>query len=267
MGALLKARGVDVRRGRRFVLRHVDCLLRPGALVQLVGANGSGKTSLLRVFAGLAAPAAGTVTRRGGCAFVPEKATLVPAMRCGEWLGTMRALRGREPLDWNDAVTASGLDASVLGRAGGALSKGMLQRIAVLEALHSGASLLLLDEPFSGLDGAGRAWLAAALAARVADGAAIVLIDHSDAAGTALAVTATLTIEAGRCRWSALAPAAPASVAVSTEALIAVRAIHSDGRIHAATAAASESDALLGTLLAGGWHIEEVRPCGPSSGI
>src|SRR6478609_7393198 len=100
MGALLEARGVVVRRGRREVLREVDCDLAPGSLVRLAGANGSGKTSLLRVLAGLAEPAAGTVARRGGCAFVPEKVLLAPALRCGEWLTAMRALRGAPPLDW-----------------------------------------------------------------------------------------------------------------------------------------------------------------------
>ncbi len=148
------------------------------------------------------------------------------------------------------------------------LSKGMLQRIAVLEALHSAAPALLLDEPFSGLDGDGREWLATALASRVAGGAAVVLIDHSEASGATLAVTATLAIENGRCRRLE-APRVPTPVAAASAAggLVAVRASHPDGRTFAATAAAGGSDELLGELLAAGWHIEEVRACAPSSAI
>ena len=55
----------------------------------------------------------------------------------------------------------------------------MLQRVALLEALQSGCPLLLLDEPFSGLDDDGRNWLAAQVAERLDAGAAVLLTDHS----------------------------------------------------------------------------------------
>ena len=69
----------------------------------------------------------------------------------------------------------------------------MLQRLALLEALQAGCPLLLLDEPFSGLDDAGRAWLAGQLAERVDAGAAVLMTDHSGAAAgrVALAVMGT----------------------------------------------------------------------------
>jgi manganese/iron transport system ATP-binding protein/manganese/zinc/iron transport system ATP- binding protein len=149
---LLEAGALTIRRGRRTVLSGVALTVAPGAAVHVAGANGSGKTSLLRVLAGLAAPRAASLVRHAACAFVPEKVRLVPALRCGEWLRAMRALRGLTSTDWATAAAASGLDPAVLDRPAATLSRGMLQRVALLEALQAGCPLLLLDEPFSGLD-------------------------------------------------------------------------------------------------------------------
>jgi heme exporter protein A len=154
---LLECSALAVRRGRRTVLSGVDLALHAGAAIHLAGPNGSGKTSLLRVLAGLAAPGAGHVRRHGVCAFVPEKVALAPALRCREWLAAMRGLRGLQATDWRSALADGGLEPEVLDRPAAALSKGMLQRVALVEAIHSGCPLLLLDEPFAGLDADGRA--------------------------------------------------------------------------------------------------------------
>jgi ABC-type multidrug transport system ATPase subunit len=90
---------------------------------------------------------------------VPEKVRLAPALRGGEWLRAMRALRGLNATDWPAAAEASGLDPAVLDRPAATFSRGMLQRVALLEAVHAGCPLLLLDEPFSGLDADGAALL------------------------------------------------------------------------------------------------------------
>ena len=137
------------------------------------------------MLAGLAAPRAGTLRRHAACAFVPEKVRLAPALRCGEWLRAMRALRGLTATDWGAAARASGLEPAVLNRPASTLSRGMLQRVALLEALQSGCPLLLLDEPCSGLDDDGPAWLAARVAERVEAGAAVLLTDHSGSAAGA----------------------------------------------------------------------------------
>src|SRR6188768_1979049 len=97
---MLEARSLTVVRGRRTILTGIDLELAAGEAVHLAGANGSGKTSLLRVLAGLADPRAGSVRRRGSCAFVPEKVALAGAIQAGEWLAAMRRLRGEAPLDW-----------------------------------------------------------------------------------------------------------------------------------------------------------------------
>src|SRR3954447_5182647 len=189
---LLEAGALTVRRGRRTVLSGVGLTVDARHAGHLAGPNGSSKTSLLRVPAGLAAPRAGTVRRHGTCAFVPEKVRLAPALRAGEWLRAMRALRGLTPTDWPAPPEASGLEPALLDRPAGTFSRGMLQRLALLEALHAGCPLLLLDEPFSGLDDDGRAWLAGGLAERLDGGAAVLLTDHSGAAAGRLALSGVL---------------------------------------------------------------------------
>ena len=134
---LLVADGLAVRRGRRTILSGVSVVLAPGDAVHLAGANGSGKTSLLRVLAGLSRPAAGRLARRAAAAYVPERVQLVPALRCGEWLDAMRRLRRLPPRPWAEDVEAAGLAPAVLGLPAGRASKGMLQRVALIEALAS----------------------------------------------------------------------------------------------------------------------------------
>jgi heme exporter protein A len=192
--ALLEAADLRVRRGRRTVLDGIGLALSAGDVVHLRGGNGAGKTSLLRVLAGLAQPARGTLVRRGACAFVPERVVLAPVLRPREWLGAMRGLRGLTPVDWDEPAAASGLAANALDGPAGTLSKGTLQRVALLEATRSGAPLLLLDEPFSSLDADGRGWLAAELAARAQEGAAVLLTDHAGDAGGRLELTAAIAL-------------------------------------------------------------------------
>ncbi len=216
---LLEASALTVVRGRRTVLSGVSLELTGGRALHLAGANGSGKTSLLRVLAGLASPRAGRLQRRGACAFVPEKVVLASAMQPREWLAAMHRLRGLEPVDWPAAAEASGLDPDVLDRSSATFSKGMLQRIALLEALESRSPLLLLDEPFAGLDHDGRDWLARRLATRLDEGAAALLTDHSGAAGDRLALAGELRLHDGT---AALAPA--------TAPHVSVVASHPDGR-------------------------------------
>ena len=190
------------------------------------------------MLAGLARPRRGELRRPATCAFVPERVQLAPALRPLEWLDAMRRLRGLAPLDWPAAATASGLDPAKLRRPSASLSKGMLQRVALLEALHARPGLLLLDEPFSGLDADGRAWLTEQLAG----GPAALLTDHS---GT-VAPTERLLLSDGRCR---------------TASLVTRLTVHAtrDGERLERAIAEDQSDALLRELLAAGWHVERVE--------
>jgi ABC-type multidrug transport system ATPase subunit len=251
--ALLRAEALAVAHRRRTILSGVDVVANAGAVISIEGSNGSGKTSLLRVLAGLSAPRAGMLARTGRCAFVPEKVGLGPAMRCREWLGAMRALRGLDALDWEAAVRASELSPEVLDAPCAVLSKGMLQRIALLESLHSDCVLLLLDEPFSGLDTPGRQWLADALRGRAERGTAVLLSDHSGAARSLLARTGGMRLEGGRCVDADLRP-----VAAGDRAITIVASDPEDRRV-SRQVREQDVDEILGTLIAAGWHIEEVR--------
>jgi ATPase subunit of ABC transporter with duplicated ATPase domains len=235
---VLAAHALTVTRGRRTVLREVNLTVHAGDVVHVAGENGSGKTSLLRVLAGLARPRGGELRREGTAAFVPERVQLAPALRPLEWLGAMRRLRGLDPIDWPAAAVESGLDPAKLGRPAASLSKGMLQRVALLEALHAKPALLLLDEPFSGLDTVGREWLGAQLA----QGPAALLTDHS---GT-VAPTERLLLSGGRC---------------SPTSLVARLTVHAtrDGERLERIVREDESDALLRYLLEAGWHVERVE--------
>jgi heme exporter protein A len=236
---VLAAHELTIARGRRVVLRDVDLALERGAVVHLSGANGSGKTSLLRVLAGIAHARRGRLERTGTCAYVPERVQLAPVMRPGEWLTAMHRLRGLDRVDWPAAASASGLDPAVLHRPSASLSKGMLQRVALLEALHARPAVLLLDEPFSGLDTTGREWLAQGLR----DGPAVLLTDHS---GTAHP-TQRLHLHEGRC------------TPIDRIARLTIAASHPDGRLLERTVGEDESDALLHSLLRDGWHVERVE--------
>jgi ABC-type multidrug transport system ATPase subunit len=251
--ALLRAEALAVAHRRRTILSGVDVVANAGAVISIEGSNGSGKTSLLRVLAGLSTPRAGMLARTGRCAFVPEKVGLGPAMRCREWLGAMRALRGLDALDWEAAIRTSELSPQVLDAPCAVLSKGMLQRIALLESLHSECVLLLLDEPFSGLDTPGRQWLADALRGRADRGTAVLLSDHSGAARSLLALTGGMLLEGGRCVDADLRP-----VAADDRAVTIVASDPEDRRV-SRQVREQDVDEVLGTLIAAGWHIEEVR--------
>jgi heme exporter protein A len=188
----LYAEGLACRRGERLVFAGLSFRLRPGGALVLTGSNGSGKTSLLRILAGLSAPAAGRLNwgdRPVGADLAAHRARL---HFVGHQDAVKSALTPRETLSfWMDLCGAAG-SAAAIDRALAAfaldraadwpcrwLSAGQRRRLALARLVTAPAPLWLLDEPMSTLDGDGRDRLEEIVAAHCADGGLIVLSTHS----------------------------------------------------------------------------------------
>lgn len=167
---------------RPWVLRGVTLELPPGALVRIEGGNGGGKSTLLRLVAGIDTPTEGRVAGRPRrTAYVPERFPAALPLDAASYLthlGRVHGLRRAE---------AARRAASLLERFGAAghartpmaeLSKGTNQKVAVAQALLADPGLLVLDEAWTGLDSAARAELDLAVAERTAAGAVVVFVDH-----------------------------------------------------------------------------------------
>ncbi|TQM06167.1 ABC-type multidrug transport system ATPase subunit [Pseudonocardia kunmingensis] len=168
------------RRGE--VLAGVDLELAPASPVVVVGGNGTGKSTLLRIAAGAAAPTVGRVTGRPRVVgFLPGRVPASARMPARAYLrhlaavhGAPRAAAEREVRTLLDDLGFSGdLDAPVAQ-----LSTGNVQKVGLAQALGCGAGLLVLDEPWSGLDAAAAAALDRRLAAAAAR-SALLVADHT----------------------------------------------------------------------------------------
>jgi heme exporter protein A len=192
--------GVRKEFGRTEALRGVDLSVAAGRVVVLFGPNGAGKTTLLRIGAGLSRPTAGSVTV-GGAAVAERTARA----RIG-FLGHATLLYGRlTPLEnlifyarihgladgAGRARAAALLEEAGVGRRAhepvARLSRGTQQRVALCRAFLHEPAVLLLDEPFTGLDPLGARLLVEGVHARAAGGGAVVATTHDLAAGLAVA--------------------------------------------------------------------------------
>lgn len=174
---MLEAEDLTVARGRRTLLEGFAVRVQPGELVYVAGPNGCGKSSLLRVLAGVVEPRRGRVARRARCVYVPEQAALPESLPAQRWLDVVGA---------GDAPLAAPLRTRV-----GRLSRGQLQRVVLTGALHGDDDrILVIDEPWAGLDATARDELSGRLAALAAQGSAVVFTDH----GRAGDLTATRTV-------------------------------------------------------------------------
>jgi ABC-2 type transport system ATP-binding protein len=164
VGDVLQARGIVKRFGERLVLDGVDLEVPAGQVVGLLGPNGAGKTTLMRVLFGVLEADAGTIEWRGAHAveedrrswgYMPQERGLYRDMRVIDqvsWIGRLHGVDRRTAT----ARAQRLLDQLGLGdRAGDKimdLSGGMAQRVQLAAAMVHEPELLVLDEPFSGLD-------------------------------------------------------------------------------------------------------------------
>ncbi|MBV9855900.1 MAG: ABC transporter ATP-binding protein [Streptosporangiaceae bacterium] len=182
----MRLEAVGKRYGLRqpWVVRDVSLDVPPGRLIRLEGRNGSGKSTLLRLAAGVSMPSAGRVTGRPHTGYVPERFPGAFAFSARDYLmhmGRVHGLRGALVAarvdEWLDRLGAAGYAGAPLR----SLSKGMCQKVAIAQALLPRPGLLVLDEAWTGLDQAARGALDAAVAERVADGGAVMFVDHEQA--------------------------------------------------------------------------------------
>ncbi|MET1128386.1 MAG: ATP-binding cassette domain-containing protein [Thermoproteota archaeon] len=153
---------------RGHVLRGVSLEAACGSVTVIVGKSGRGKTTLLKVLAGLYRPEKGRVARRRRPHYVPENPLLyLSEPTAGEELG------------WDlEAAKVFGLE-HVLETPIGALSSGERRRLALASAVRRGAGVILVDEPTVGLDYSTAVSVVEALASAAEKGAAVVVATHS----------------------------------------------------------------------------------------
>ncbi|WP_084965125.1 ATP-binding cassette domain-containing protein [Thermoactinospora rubra] len=174
----MRLSNVSFRYGRRApaVIRHADASLAPGDVVELTGVNGAGKSTLLRLLAGLVRPTAGTVTGRPAVVgFAPDRFPVDQPFTVAGYLRHMARIRGGAPWEpWLDRLAVRHL----LGMRLGELSKGSAHKVGLAQALMADPGLLVLDEPFAGLDEDTGAALPSIVADLAARGAIVVVSDH-----------------------------------------------------------------------------------------
>jgi heme exporter protein A len=182
---------VACARGGRLLLRGVSLDLGPGDCALLRGPNGTGKTSLIRLAAGLLPAFAGTVERTGSVAMTDERLALDADEPLAGALEFWARLDKASPDAVAEALSALGLtalaDIPVRMLSTGQRKRAMLARVAA-----SGAAIWMLDEPANGLDGAAQTMLGKLMAQHLANGGIILAASHQllplpDARGISLA--------------------------------------------------------------------------------
>jgi ABC-2 type transport system ATP-binding protein len=276
----LELRGLTKRYGSLTAVRDLSFEIRPGEVFGFVGSNGAGKTTTMRIVLGVLLADDGDVlwngkpidfeTRRR-IGYMPEERGLYPKMRAGEQLTYLAELHGVDP------VTAAKASEQWLQRFDLAqrakddiqkLSHGNQQRVQLAAALVFGPLMLILDEPFAGLDPEAVDSMSEVLHERAAAGVPVIFSSHqlelveriSDRVGIIRNghLIASGTVDelrgGGPEQWWVDAPAAPAGWAST---LAGTKVVRTDGsRVLIELDGASDSQAVLRAALAGGPVLE-----------
>ncbi|MCC6765800.1 MAG: heme ABC exporter ATP-binding protein CcmA [Deltaproteobacteria bacterium] len=214
--AVIAADAVGKAFGRTVVLRDVTLRIDAGDAVAVFGPNGAGKSTMLRLFAGLMAPTSGrlrvfdvtgpdpAVRRRVG--LVAHQSFLYPDLTARENLRFYARMFGLGDADervriWLERVALTEAGARPVRL----FSRGMEQRLALARALIHDPDLVILDEPWTGLDAAAADWLADLLRELRDRGRTIVVATHDFRRGVDVA-TRVLIVHRGRVAWDGPVP-------------------------------------------------------------
>jgi ABC-2 type transport system ATP-binding protein len=189
-GAAVEANGLVKDFGETRAVNGVSLTVSTGRIYGLLGPNGAGKTTTLRMLLGIIAPSAGTVCLLGRerpleaareVGYLPEERGLYPAMQARDAIAFMGALRGL-PLREGRRRADAALQEHGLGEWAKkpirTLSKGMAQTVQLLGTLIHDPRLIVLDEPFSGLDAINQGKLEALIRKKAADGVTVIFSTH-----------------------------------------------------------------------------------------
>lgn len=190
MNALLELHSITRSYGDRVVLSDVSFAVRGGRITGFVGSNGAGKTTTMRVILGVLTPDSGSVTLDGAplaaggrtrFGYMPEERGLYPKMKLAEqliYLGRLHGMSTRQATDSTDALLER-LDLTERADAAvESLSLGNQQRAQIAAALVHEPEVLVLDEPFSGLDPLAVESVLAVLKDRAVTGVPVLFSSH-----------------------------------------------------------------------------------------
>jgi ABC-2 type transport system ATP-binding protein len=286
---VLELKGLTRRYGDLVALDDLSFTVAEGQVFGFVGPNGAGKTTAMRIILGVLEPDAGKVLwrsrpmddearRRVG--YMPEERGLYQKMRVRDQLEYLARLHGLSPGDARYATVYWTERLGVAERAGDrveALSLGNQQRVQLAAALVHGPELLVLDEPFSGLDPVGVDALAGILAEQAAGGVPVLFSSHQLALveqmceavaiinrGRLVATGSVRELRAsdGRRRYQVKVAGAPADWADRLPAVRVVDIDKSNGRVVVELEAGSDEQALLDAARSVGrvTHFSAVEP-------
>lgn len=268
---------VRKRYGRgSWVLQDVDLEIPAGEVVAFTGENGSGKSTLLRLLVGLTRPTSGTVSGRPSVTgYVPDRFPPDERMSATAYLTHMGRIRG---LSTNRASARADELLDRLALVGGkdsplrTLSKGNAQKVALVQALLVQPQLLVLDEPWSGLDADAHGTLADLIADVAQAGGSVVFTDHRESI-TETPASLAYVINAGRVSprgtaghdgSSEIVLTAPSSLGgahdVDWRAMDGVLRVTDQLDTMVIRVTRERSDALLLIALRHGWSVRGVTP-------
>ncbi len=213
----IRAEGIDFRYGRVLALRGVDLVVPSGTITSLLGPNGAGKTTMLWIIATLRRPESGTVWIDGieagksptlvrrKMGFVGHRNGHFPNLSCTENLALFAGFHKvpTPAIAVEEAIARVGLSAQASKRAS-TLSHGSARRLAIARALLHSPSVLVFDEPYSGLDVSSASALDDLIGALASKGCTILMATHDVERAREISQH-LVRLDQGRVAWSAAA--------------------------------------------------------------